>query len=108
MALAAAMVGNSSSGIIEAPSFALPVVNVGSRQAGRVRAANVIDVGYERAEIAQAIGRAMTPEFRGSLHGLDNPYGDGRAAERIVTRLKSVALDERLICKAFCDVGTSP
>ena len=74
------MVGNSSSGLIEAPSFELPVVNIGDRQRGRLRAINVIDVGHGRAEIAAGIARALDPGFRRRLAGLPNPYGDGRAA----------------------------
>lgn len=101
MSRALAMVGNSSSGIIEAPSFGLPVVNVGERQRGRLRTANVIDVPCERSAIRAAIAKAVSPQFRAGLEGLANPYGDGRAAERIVARLKEVALDERLLAKAF-------
>lgn len=107
MSHAAAMVGNSSSGMIEAPSFGLPVVNVGTRQQGRLRARNVIDVGYHRQEILAGIRRALEPEFRTSLRGLSNPYGNGQAAEIIVKTLKDVALDERLIRKRFVDVATS-
>ncbi|MBP7687330.1 MAG: UDP-N-acetylglucosamine 2-epimerase (hydrolyzing) [Thermoflexales bacterium] len=103
MQYAAAMVGNSSSGLIEAPSFELPVVNIGTRQTGRVRAANVIDVGTDRAAILAGIRRAVQPEFRANLRGLLNPYGDGTAAEKIVARLKSVELDQRLIMKRFID-----
>jgi UDP-N-acetylglucosamine 2-epimerase len=98
------MVGNSSSGIIEAPSFALPVVNVGTRQKGRMRAANVIDVGYETEEIVRGIRTALSSEFRASLNGLKNPYGDGNASAIIVNRLKSVPLDEKLIKKSFHDL----
>lgn len=101
MQFAAAMVGNSSSGIIEAASFKLPVVNVGTRQQGRTRAKNVIDVGYGRAEIVAGIRKALSPEFHASLADLVNPYGDGHAAERIVQRLKEVELDDRLLIKRF-------
>lgn len=104
MRYAAAMVGNSSSGIIEAPSFHLPVVDIGSRQAGRIRAPNVIHAGYSAAEIGAAIERATSPEFRAGLEGLRNPYGDGRAAARIVDVLRDVALDDRLIAKGFVDL----
>jgi UDP-hydrolysing UDP-N-acetyl-D-glucosamine 2-epimerase len=104
MALAAAMVGNSSSGIIEAPSFKLPVVNVGSRQQGRLMAANVISVGDSAQEIAQGIAKATSKQFRAGLENLVNPYGDGRAAERIVARLRTVPIDQRLIKKRFCDL----
>ena len=99
------MVGNSSSGIIEAPTFALPVVNVGDRQRGRLRARNVLDVGLERTAIAAAIERALAPDFRRGLQGLVNPYGDGRAAPRIARVLREVALDPRLVRKRFVDRG---
>jgi UDP-hydrolysing UDP-N-acetyl-D-glucosamine 2-epimerase len=102
---AAAMLGNSSSGIIEAPSFELPVVNVGNRQDGRTRAANVIDV--ERDEdptaIRDALERALDPAFRASLSGAANPYATGHAAETIVTRLRDVPIDARLLTKRFYD-----
>jgi UDP-hydrolysing UDP-N-acetyl-D-glucosamine 2-epimerase len=106
--LCTAMVGNSSSGLIEAPSFQLPVVNIGTRQDGRVRAANVIDVGYERSAIAQAIRHATAAEFRASLQGLVNPYGDGHAADRIVNKVKSIEIDDYLIRKIFYDTARQP
>ncbi len=104
MSEAVAMVGNSSSGIIEAPSFRLPVVNIGPRQAGRLRARNVIDVPCHRAAIAGGIRRALSPAFRASLADLINPYGDGHAAERIVQRLATVPLDGKLLMKRFHDL----
>lgn len=100
---AAAMVGNSSSGLIEAPSFGLPVVNIGTRQQGRLRAENVIDVGYRREEILEGIRRAVAPAFRAQLRGRANPYGDGHAADVIVRRLQEVSLDQNLIMKRFAD-----
>ena len=99
-----AMVGNSSSGLIEAPSFELPVVNVGIRQRGRVRGANVIDCPGDSAAIRDAIARALAPDFRRGLAGMRNPYGDGRAAERIVALLASIPLDARLLIKPFADL----
>jgi UDP-hydrolysing UDP-N-acetyl-D-glucosamine 2-epimerase len=108
MSIAAAMVGNSSSGLIEAPAFKLPVVNIGNRQRGRVRAANVIDVENGRDEILQGIRRALQPAFRQGLSGMVNPNGDGQAAEKIVQCLKEVTLDETLVTKHFHDSqGTS-
>ncbi len=104
MACAAAMVGNSSSGIIEAPSFELPAVNIGTRQDGRVRAENVIDVGSHRADIARGIAQALAPAFRACLRGLQNPHRHGDAAEIIVGRLKDITLDARLIRKRFIDL----
>jgi UDP-hydrolysing UDP-N-acetyl-D-glucosamine 2-epimerase len=101
----AAVVGNSSSGIIEAASFELPVVNVGDRQRGRLHPRNVIDVGDDADEILAGIRRAVSEEFRASLAGLENPYGDGHAAERIVARLAETPLDRRLLVKRFHDLG---
>jgi len=103
----AAMVGNSSSGIIEAASFELPVVNVGGRQEGRARGINVIDVGPGREAIASGIRRATDPQFAASLRGMSNPYGDGRASERIVRRLAAVPLED-LVRKPFVDWPEGP
>jgi len=92
-----AMVGNSSSGIMEAASFALPVVNVGMRQQGREQAANIIDSPPATAAICAAIKRALSPEFRTSLAGMVNPYGDGSAAKTIARVLSTVPLENLLI-----------
>lgn len=107
MKLAAAMVGNSSSGMIEAASFELPVVNIGSRQEGRIRGANVIDAGSQQDEILDAISRATSAEFRAGLRGLQNPYNHGGASEMIVNVLKEITLDERIIIKRFYDLPLS-
>jgi len=104
MAVAAAMVGNSSSGIIEAASFELPVVNVGSRQQGRVRGANVIDVDYEQTSVLAGLRRALDPQFCAKLRGIRNPYGSGEASEKIVKVLKRVRLDDELVIKRFHDL----
>ena len=103
MNIAAAMVGNSSSGLLEAPSFRLPVVNIGSRQRGRLRARNVIDVGYTRPEIVAGISRAIEPDFRAKLAEIVNPYGDGNAAERIVPTLRDIEINDKLLVKRFHD-----
>jgi UDP-hydrolysing UDP-N-acetyl-D-glucosamine 2-epimerase len=101
MKRAAAMVGNSSSGIIEGASFELPAVNIGTRQDGRTRARNVIDVGYSRDEILGGLSKALSPEFHESLRGLINPYGTGNASQIITDRLRSVELGDKLIRKKF-------
>jgi UDP-hydrolysing UDP-N-acetyl-D-glucosamine 2-epimerase len=93
------MVGNSSSGLIEAPSFGLPTVNIGSRQRGRLRGDNVIDVDYGRDEIARGLGAALASGLRSRLRARPNPYGDGAAAPRIVEVLRRVPLDARLVQK---------
>ncbi len=104
MKYASAMVGNSSSGLVEAPSVHLPVVNVGDRQGGRIRGVNVIDTNYETQDILRAIKTAVSKEFRQSLIGTVNPYGDGTASQRIADRLRTVEIDGSLISKGFYDL----
>lgn len=105
MRCAAAMVGNSSSGIIEAASFKLPVVNVGIRQQGRPCSGNVVHVPNDRQAIASAVSAVLGEEFRGRMSNLVNIYGDGRAAETIVNQLKRVRLDDELLIKQFHDIA---
>jgi UDP-hydrolysing UDP-N-acetyl-D-glucosamine 2-epimerase len=95
----ALLIGNSSSGIMEAASFALPVVNVGFRQKGRERPRNVLDAEPETKAILSKIGEAMSLEFRESLAGMTNPYGNGNASEKIVQVLSTVPLSEELLVK---------
>jgi UDP-hydrolysing UDP-N-acetyl-D-glucosamine 2-epimerase len=104
---ATALVGNSSSGILEAASFELPVVNIGLRQRGRFHAENVIDVSGSAREITDAIFRAVSPEFRASLVGLRNPYDRGEAASVIGQRLLEVAIDDTLRIKRFHELSTN-
>jgi UDP-hydrolysing UDP-N-acetyl-D-glucosamine 2-epimerase len=93
------LVGNSSSGIMETASFGLPTVNIGIRQQGRERARNVLDAPANPAAILSAIQAARHPEFRASLHGMSNPYGDGTASERIAEILITVPLGQKLLLK---------
>lgn len=104
MNCASAMIGNSSSGIIEAASFELPVVNIGNRQRGRVHGLNVLDVGYEYSDILNGIRQVTSAPFRDALKDLKNPYGYGQAAELIVNQLKIIELDDRLLMKRFHDL----
>lgn len=101
-----AVIGNSSSGVIEAPSFTVPTVNIGSRQEGRLRAASVLDCPPDAVAVAAALDRALSPDFRRSLQGMSNPLGDGRAAGRIAHVLKTVPL-AGLIRKRFYDASFS-
>ena len=96
---AAAIVGNSSSGLLEAPTFKVPAVNLGRRQADRVQGINVISAPFEVDAIGAAIDRALSPAFRGSMKACVNPYGDGRSAERIIETLKQTPIDDRLLVK---------
>lgn len=98
-----AMVGNSSSGLLEAPSFALPVVNLGQRQKGRLRASNVIDVAFEKDAIIAAVQLAVSAEFKKRSSGYEHFFGDGHAAEKIVDLMVSTPLDARLVNKVFGD-----
>jgi UDP-N-acetylglucosamine 2-epimerase (non-hydrolysing)/GDP/UDP-N,N'-diacetylbacillosamine 2-epimerase (hydrolysing) len=91
------MVGNSSSGIMEAASFALPVVNVGMRQQGRERAPNIIDVTADEADIEAGLNRALSADFRNSLDGMKNPYGNGTAAQTIARVLAETPLHGLLV-----------
>jgi UDP-N-acetylglucosamine 2-epimerase len=93
---------------MEAPSLALPVVNIGMRQQGRDRAANIIDVEPDVAAIVVAIARALSSEFRASLKDMQNPYGDGDSAARIVRILESVPLGEELLLKRARTVAETP
>ena len=96
------MVGNSSSGIIEAPSFGLPVVNIGSRQDGRIRSANVLDVKEcSKKKIVEAIGIAISDDFRKTVAVIENPYGDGNASTNIVNTLKKIQLSKPMIKKFY-------
>ena len=93
------MVGNSSSGIMESASFALPTVNVGFRQKGRERARNVLDAEPDAESILARIAEARGAVFRASLEGTTNPYGDGHGAERIVQVLTTCPLGKDLLIK---------
>lgn len=98
-----ALIGNSSSGIHETPTMKIPAINIGSRQHGRERAANVIDVPHDTEKIKAAIQKAVFDNsFRDFVKTIKNPYGDGTSADRIVTILKKASLDG-IIQKTFFD-----
>jgi len=100
MKIADVMVGNSSSGIIETPSFHLPVVNIGIRQKGRERAENVINVDYNKQEIKKAILKALyDKKFKNKVKKCKNPYGDGRAGIRIANILSKIKINKKLLQK---------
>ncbi len=105
---ASAMIGNSSSGILEAGAFALPVVNIGDRQAGRTRGANVLDVPPERSQILAAIRRAVSPEFRKICEEAVHPYyppAGKRPSEIILDKVLSTPVDKKLLVKRFYDLN---
>lgn len=105
------LIGNSSSGLIEAPSFHCPVVNVGKRQDGRLQAANVISVEASVEAIARGLETALSETFKRSLTSLSNPYDpfeDGAASRRIKNTLKRVKLDAGIREKWFFDIDQVP
>lgn len=98
LARAAALVGNSSSGLTEAPLLGVPAVDIGDRQAGRLRGDNVVHAEADSASIAQALQVALSPGFRSGLSGR-SPHGDGRAAQRIVSALTEQSMGPELLRK---------
>jgi UDP-hydrolysing UDP-N-acetyl-D-glucosamine 2-epimerase len=100
----AAMVGNSSSGIIEASIFKIPVVNIGDRQLGRLRTQNIIDVPDEAHAIERAIQTVLSPQFRETISQMEHPYGKGDASKQILQTLKTVPLNGSLLKKRFHDL----
>mgnify|MGYP003644287011 CR=1 FL=1 len=87
------LIGNSSSGIHESSTFKIPTINIGSRQSGRLRPSNVIDVDYDRAKISEAIHTCLSsPSFRARCESCSNPYGDGNSSARIVELLETLPL----------------
>jgi UDP-N-acetylglucosamine 2-epimerase (non-hydrolysing)/GDP/UDP-N,N'-diacetylbacillosamine 2-epimerase (hydrolysing) len=97
MRLASVIVGNSSSGIIEAPSFKLPAVNIGIRQEGRLRGSNVIEAPHGKEAIIKAMLKALNDGgFRRAVERAKNPYGDGKTSGRIANILYNVEITDRL------------
>jgi UDP-N-acetylglucosamine 2-epimerase (non-hydrolysing) len=102
LAAADVVVGNSSSGIFEAASFGVPVVNVGDRQRGRPSGANVLDVPEDREAIESGVRTCLSAEFRACARAAVNPYGDGKAAPRIVEVIRRAVMGG-LARKPFVD-----
>ncbi len=96
---AAAIVGNSSSGILEAPTLKIAAVNIGRRQLDRVRGANVIDTPVDFDAIQAGVTQALSDEFQASLKSCVNPYGEGNSSSRIIDCLANTAVDDRLLIK---------
>ncbi len=99
LASASVLVGNSSAGIIESPSFKLPVINIGTRQQGRERSNNVLDVTYDQHAIKATITQAMSFEFKEHVKTCENPYQKNIACEIIPEKLASIALTSMLLQK---------
>ena len=102
------MVGNSSSGLTEASSFKLPVVNIGDRQKGRVKASNIVDSAYNKDNIKKSIEKALSDSFSKEISDLKNPYDknkDGTTSFRIKEKLKELNIKKESIIKEFYDIN---
>lgn len=97
------VIGNSSSGLLEAPSLKKGAINIGDRQRGRLQAASIINCRPVRQEIGAAITQLYSPAFQASLTKISNPYGDGVASERVLALIKQVELED-LVQKTFYDL----
>jgi GDP/UDP-N,N'-diacetylbacillosamine 2-epimerase (hydrolysing) len=97
------VVGNSSSGLLEVPSFNIPTVNIGDRQKGRLKAASVIDCNPEERQITASINKAISAEFKNSCKLVKNPYGEGGASKIILQRLEEIDCTN-LLKKKFFDI----
>ena len=95
----AALVGNSSSGLLEAPTFGTPTLNVGRRQLDRVRGANVLDSEATTSDVVHGLARVLSASFRAQLRGTANPYGSGDSSPRILSVLETTQRDDRLLNK---------
>jgi len=93
------LIGNSSSGLIETPIFKLPVINIGDRNRGRESAENVINVPHNYGEIQKAVNYGLSEKFKNICLNVKNPYGDGKAAERIIRVLEDLQIDKKLLIK---------
>ncbi|MEK5325857.1 UDP-N-acetylglucosamine 2-epimerase [Aeribacillus sp. FSL M8-0254] len=94
-----ALIGNSSSGIIEAASFHVPVLNIGNRQKGRERSGNVVDVTTALEDIEKGLNQVLSESFRQSVSKVSNVYGDGKASDRIVKIIKDLIIDDTILNK---------
>jgi GDP/UDP-N,N'-diacetylbacillosamine 2-epimerase (hydrolysing) len=98
-----AVVGNSSSGIAEVPSFKIATINIGNRQKGRIMADSIINCSPDKISINSALTKAYSNDFKGVLRNVENPYGDGNTSERIIEVLKDINI-EGLLNKKFYDL----
>ena len=94
-----AIVGNSSSGIIEAPSLGIATINIGERQKGRIQAESVVNSGVSAAEINAAFKQTRDQNFRARLPQVINPYGSGFVTQKIVEIIKAINLKEHFVKK---------
>lgn len=99
------VIGNSSSGIIEAPSFNIPTINIGDRQKGRLQAKTVINCDPIKSDIIKAIKRGLSKEFKDKISKIENPYGDGDTSNKILHEIKKALSKEIELKKTFYDIN---
>lgn len=102
---AAAVIGNSSSGIIEVPAFDVPTVNIGARQKGRLAAKSVLNTTATKESISNAIGLAVSRKYKAEDENIANPYGQGDSSKQVIEMIKGLDFDP---CKSFYDVNIEP
>ncbi len=93
------LIGNSSSGILEAPTYFTPAINIGRRQKDRIQAKNVINTSFRENEIIKSIKKALSPKFVKECKTEKNPYGDGKSSEKIVKILSNTIIDSKILIK---------
>ena len=94
-----AIVGNSSSGLLEAPTFKTPAVNIGRRQNNRLQGKNVINCEYDFHKLKEAIKVAISKSFKISISDCVNPYGEGNSAQKILKTLMNTEINDKLLIK---------
>lgn len=99
------VIGNSSSGIVEAPSFGIPTVNIGNRQKGRLQAESIINCQADSADIIRAIDQADMEEFQMRAKSAENPYGNGETSAGIVKEIKQFLSENKTVSKSFYDLN---
>ena len=98
------VIGNSSSGIVEAASLKVPAINIGTRQKGKIKPKNVIDSGYSIKEITKAINTAMSNKFKKNLKYIKNPYDSKVSASKIADFISKIKINDKLIRKKFINI----
>ena len=94
------IIGNSSSGVLESPTFRIPCINVGNRQFGRLRAKNIIDVKkITYNNLKKAFKISQTKNFKNKIKNIKNPYGDGNSSEKILKIILNTKIDDKLMFK---------
>ena len=98
------VLGNSSSGIVEAATFKVPAVNVGIRQEGKVKPINVIDTNYNYNKIYKAILIAKSEKFRKKISRMTNPYENQISLKKLVSLITKLKVNKKLLIKKFIDI----